>query len=131
MYTEKDALLSCDSGPPTSSSCCLSSVPSLTHPALLHRRGLDAPPLPWQHFPKPEPHRVEQKTRSSRSFSNTSGLVGQLLTLLRASEYDVYHVQCVATEAMASLQVVRLHLIECTLNATVVLEEARAPREGC
>ncbi|AYU78923.1 hypothetical protein LdCL_230010000 [Leishmania donovani] len=131
MYTERDISVSSDSALSGPSSCCVSSLsPSSSLSASAHRRGHGAPPPPpLQRFFVPEPRGLEQETSCALSFAGIGGLAGALLALLRATEYEVYHVQCVATEAMANLQVVRLHLIERTLNATVGMEEACPSQE--
>ncbi|CBZ27179.1 hypothetical protein, unknown function [Leishmania mexicana MHOM/GT/2001/U1103] len=130
MYTERDVSVSSDSALSGPSSCCVSSLsPSSSFSASAHRRGYGAPPPPLQRFFVPEPRGLAQETSSAVPFASIGGLAGELLALLRATEYDVYHVQCVATEAMANLQVVRLHLIERTLNAAVGVAEACPSRE--
>ncbi|CAG9574156.1 hypothetical protein LMJF_23_0420 [Leishmania major strain Friedlin] len=130
MYTKRDVSVSSDSALSGPSSCCVSSLsPSSSLSASAHRRGHGAPPPPLQHFFVPEPRGLAQETSCALSFAGIGGLAGALLALLRTTEYDMYHVQCVATEVMANLQVVRLHLIERTLNATVGMEEACPSQE--
>ncbi|KAG5501196.1 hypothetical protein JIQ42_06194 [Leishmania sp. Namibia] len=117
MYTEKD--LSVANGF-ASSAFLLSSA---------QRRSCDAPPLPLQCFLAPEPCSVGQEARPDILLVRVGEVAGKLLALLQATEYDTYRVQSIATEAMANLQMVRLHLIERTLNATVEREEARPSQE--
>ncbi|GET88690.1 hypothetical protein, unknown function [Leishmania tarentolae] len=124
MCAERDLSVSSDSTVSGASSCCVSSLSLSSLPTTsANRRSYGARALQPKCFSVPEPRGLAQETSSALSFASIDGLAAELLALLRATEYDVYHVQCVATEAMASLQVVRLHLIERTLHATVRLEE--------
>ncbi|CAJ1025757.1 hypothetical protein NXY56_003069 [Leishmania guyanensis] len=123
-YAEGDVLVSSDSAVSGPSSCCVSSLSSSALLASAHRRCYNALPLPLPCFSPPKPCGVEPESCSTISLASIGGLVGELLALLRTTEYDVYHVQCVATEAMACLQMVHLHLIERTLMDTVGLVEA-------
>ncbi|KAG5478636.1 hypothetical protein LSCM1_06040 [Leishmania martiniquensis] len=130
MHTERDVSVPSGFASPGPSYCLASSSLSSLLPASANRRAGNAPPLSRQYSLAPDPCRAGQEMRRPISFATINELTVALLDLMRAIEYDTYRVQSVATEAMANLQVVWLHLIERTLNATAELEETRLSQKN-